>query len=69
MSKDFHEFAIDDILEKDLRKLESENLENLQKLMPSLDPALGEPKASGAPLSPDDSVETGKDQGPPGSKS
>lgn len=64
MSKDSHEFAIDDIFEKDLRKLESENLENLRKLMPSLDPAAVEGRSSGAPVSPleGDSLETGTDR-------
>ena len=37
MSKDFDQYAIDDSFEQDLRKLESETLENLRQLIPSLD--------------------------------
>ena len=50
MSKDSHEFAIDDSFEKDLVRIESETLEDLRKWMPALDQLEGGP--SGAPLSP-----------------
>jgi solute carrier family 30 (zinc transporter), member 9 len=54
MSKDSHEFAIDDHFEKDLRRAENENLEHLRKLIPSLDTIDAENKPSGAPTSPEE---------------
>lgn len=51
MSKDSHEFAIDDSFEKELVRIESKTLEDLRKWMPALDQLEGGP--SGAPISPD----------------
>ena len=53
MSKDSHEFAIDDSFEKELVRIESKTLEDLRKMMPALDQLEGGP--SGAPTSPPDS--------------
>ena len=53
MSKDSHEFAIDDHFEKDLRRAENENLESLRKLIPALDNNDEESRPSGAPTSAD----------------
>lgn len=53
MSKDSHEFAIDDSFEKDLVRIETETLESFRKLMPKLEQHEGG-GPSGAPLtSPD----------------
>jgi len=54
MSKDSHEFAIDDHFEQNLRKLERETLDNLDKLIPSLDKFDSGRLPAGSPANPTD---------------